>query len=154
MNEAINGFARPPRRRARTGSADRAGAASMRRGIDLLPSDDWPQLYLREREIPWAPIGQGMLVVALLSLAILLAFAPARPPARRTGRCSSSAPASCCSRPRAWCTWRCCSARTWIVNSVVFFAILVMILCANLYVLKVKPRKLLPTTCCWSSRCW
>ena len=31
---------------------------------------------------------------------------------------------------------------TWVVNSVVFFAILVMILCANLYVLKIKPQSL------------
>jgi hypothetical protein len=33
---------------------------------------------------------------------------------------------------------------TWIVNSIVFFAILVMILCANLYVIKAKPRRLAP----------
>jgi hypothetical protein len=33
---------------------------------------------------------------------------------------------------------------TWVVNSVVFFAILVMILAANLFVLRVKPRSLLP----------
>jgi len=33
---------------------------------------------------------------------------------------------------------------TWVVNSVVFFAILVMILLANLYVLAVRPRKLMP----------
>jgi SAM-dependent methyltransferase len=33
---------------------------------------------------------------------------------------------------------------TWIVNSVVFFAVLVMILLANLYVLYVKPEKLWP----------
>jgi hypothetical protein len=33
---------------------------------------------------------------------------------------------------------------TWVVNSVVFFAILVMILAANLFVLKVKPQKLRP----------
>jgi SAM-dependent methyltransferase len=26
------------------------------------------------------------------------------------GRCSSSAPASCCSKPRAWCIWHCSSA--------------------------------------------
>ncbi len=43
---------------------------------------------------------------------------------------------------------------TWIVNSIVFFAILVMILCANLFVIKAKPRKLRPTTCCWWPRCW
>jgi hypothetical protein len=33
---------------------------------------------------------------------------------------------------------------TWIVNSVVFFAILVMILCANLFVIAVRPQKLWP----------
>src|SRR6266480_5350508 len=33
---------------------------------------------------------------------------------------------------------------TWIVNSVVFFAILVMILFANLFVLALRPRNLLP----------
>ena len=33
---------------------------------------------------------------------------------------------------------------TWVVNSIVFFAILTMILAANLYVLKVKPRRLAP----------
>jgi hypothetical protein len=33
---------------------------------------------------------------------------------------------------------------TWVVNSVVFFAILTMILLANLYVLKLRPRNLLP----------
>ena len=33
---------------------------------------------------------------------------------------------------------------TWMVNSVVFFAILVMILCANLFVMRVKPRRLAP----------
>jgi hypothetical protein len=33
---------------------------------------------------------------------------------------------------------------TWLVNSVVFFAILVMILASNLFVLVVKPKNLLP----------
>jgi hypothetical protein len=33
---------------------------------------------------------------------------------------------------------------TWVVNSVVFFAILVMVLAANLFVVKVKPQKLAP----------
>jgi hypothetical protein len=33
---------------------------------------------------------------------------------------------------------------TWTVNSVVFFAILVMILIANLYVLAIRPNKLWP----------
>jgi hypothetical protein len=33
---------------------------------------------------------------------------------------------------------------TWVVNSVVFFAVLVMILLSNLYVLLVRPRKMWP----------
>jgi hypothetical protein len=33
---------------------------------------------------------------------------------------------------------------TWVVNSIVFAAILVMILCANLYVIKARPQRLLP----------
>src|SRR4029434_4598554 len=33
---------------------------------------------------------------------------------------------------------------TWVVNSVVFFAILVMILIANLFVMTIKPRNLWP----------
>ena len=56
---------------------------------------------------------------------------------------------------------------TWVVNSIVFFAILVMILLSNLYVLAVRPRRLWPyyalliaallvnASCRWtpSSRC-
>ena len=47
---------------------------------------------------------------------------------------------------------------TWVVNSVVFFAILVMILIANLFVMTVKPQKLLAVLRaadrrrCWSTR--
>jgi hypothetical protein len=33
---------------------------------------------------------------------------------------------------------------TWLVNSIVFFAILVMILCSNLWVLAVRPHRLWP----------
>ena len=33
---------------------------------------------------------------------------------------------------------------TWLVNSIVFFAILVMILCSNLWVLAVRPARLWP----------
>jgi hypothetical protein len=39
---------------------------------------------------------------------------------------------------------------TWVVNSFVFFAILVMILLSNLFVLRASG----PSTCCWSRRCW
>ena len=30
------------------------------RDVGPLPTDDWPFLYLRDGQIPWAPTGQGM----------------------------------------------------------------------------------------------
>ncbi len=42
---------------------------------------------------------------------------------------------------------------TWMVNSIVFFAILTMILLSNLYVLAIRPRAALALLCrSWSSR--
>jgi SAM-dependent methyltransferase len=139
-NEPINSL----RAQAPEGTWHRAAPTRVDlKGIDLLPSDDWPQLYLRAREIPWSPIGQGMLTVALLAFVILLAFAPLR------------------SGPPNWTMFflgagfmlletkgvvhmALLFGSTWVVNSLVFFAILVMILAANLYVLGRKPKSLLP----------
>ena len=41
----------------------------------LLPADDWPFLYLQQRVIPWLNL-RGMLMIAVLSLAMLWVFAP------------------------------------------------------------------------------
>jgi spermidine synthase len=141
MNEAINGFgaSAPPGpfwHRSRPAQVDLGG-------IDLLPSDDWPQLYLRSREIPWSPIGQGMLTVAVLSLAILLAFAPVRR-VRLNWQMFFLGAGFMLLETKAVVHMALLFGGTWVVNSVVFFAILVMILCANLYVLAVKPRSLAP----------
>lgn len=141
QNEAINAF----------GTAAPAGEEWFRSapakvdlgGIDLLPSDDWPQLYLREPAIPWAPIGQGMLAIALLSLAILLAFAPLRG-VRPNAQMFFLGAGFMLLETKGVVHMALLFGGTWVVNSVVFFAILVMILCANLFVLKVKPQKLLP----------
>jgi len=112
-------------------------------GIDRLPSDDWPQLYLKERAIPWAPIGQGMLVIALLSIALLLAFAPLRG-VRPNWQMFFLGAGFMLLETKGVVHMALLFGGTWIVNSIVFFAILVMILCANLFVLKVRPRNLLP----------
>ena len=141
MNEAINAF-----RTAAPASEDWFRSSPARldvTGIDRLPSDDWPQLYLREREIPWAPIGQGMLVIALLSLAILVAFAP-RGRLRPNWQMFFLGAGFMLLETKGVVHMALLFGGTWIVNSIVFFAILVMILCANLFVLKVKPQKLLP----------
>jgi len=141
MNEAINAFgtAAPPGpfwHRSVPAQVDLGG-------IDLVPSDDWPQLYLRSREIPWSPIGQGMLAVAVLSLAILLAFAPVRR-VRLNWQMFFLGAGFMLLETKAVVHMALLFGGTWVVNSVVFFAILVMILCANLYVLAVKPRNLAP----------
>src|SRR5467141_132930 len=77
VNDAMNGFRpRPPDGGGQW--ARIAPALVELTGQELLPSDDWPQLYLRDKAIPWAPIGQGMLTIALLSIGIVLLFAPVR----------------------------------------------------------------------------
>ena len=131
MNEAINAF-----RTAAPASEDWFRSAPARldvAGIDRLPSDDWPQLYLREREIPWALNGQGMLVIALLSLAILLAFAP-RGRLRPNGQMFFLGAGFMLLETKGVVHMALLFGCTWVVNSIVFFAILVMILCANLFV--------------------
>jgi spermidine synthase len=141
MNEAINAFgtAAPPGPFWRRGAPAQVDLG----GIDLLPSDDWPQLYLRSREIPWSPIGQGILAVAVLSLVILLAFAPVRR-VRPHWQMFFLGAGFMLLETKAVVHMALLFGGTWVVNSVVFFAILVMILCANLYVLAVQPRNLVP----------
>jgi hypothetical protein len=139
-NEAINAF----RVAAPAGNWQKIAPAQVDlAGIDRLPSDDWPQLYLRSAEIPWSPIGQGMVAVAVLSLVILLSFAPVRR-VRPNWRMFFLGAGFMLLETKSVVYMALLFGSTWVVNSVVFFAILVMILCANLYVLAVNPRNFLP----------
>jgi SAM-dependent methyltransferase len=137
MNEKINGF-----RAASPGEGwNRIALSQVVARTALLPSDDWPQLYLREREIPWAPIGQGMVVVALLSLALLAAFSPSRR-LRLNWQMFFLGAGFMLLETKGVVHMALLFGSTWLVNSAVFFAILVMILAANLFVLKAGPGKL------------
>ena len=109
----------------------------------LLPADDWPQLYLRDREIPWAPIGQGMLAVAALSAMLLVAFSPKRRPSLNWQMFFLGA-GFMLLETKGVVHMALLFGSTWVVNSVVFAAILLMILAANVYVQKVRPHHLLP----------
>src|SRR6185295_10857871 len=139
-NEALNGFSP-----ASPGAGwHRVGPAQVElSGIDRVPTDDWPQLYLHRTEIPWAPIGQEMLAVAAISLIILLAFAPARR-VQPNWQMLFLGAGFMLLETKGVVHMALLFGSTWIVNSIVFFAILVMILCANLYVLKAKPERLAP----------
>ena len=118
-----------------------AGAADTR-----LATDDWPMLYLREPMIPGVSLRGGaiMAVIAVLLLAPFLL--------RRHG--ASAQPTGLLVQmfflgagfmlveTKAVVHMALLFGGTWIVNSVVIFAVLVMILIANLFVAIVKPSRL------------
>ena len=141
-NEALDAFsAAPPD--ADPGWQRIAPARVRTDGAGPLPEDDWPQLYLRERKIPWAPLGQGLTVMAVLSLAILLAFVPLRG-AQPNGQMFFLGAGFMLLETKGVVHMALLFGSTWLVNTVVFGAILVMVLCANLYVTLARPRNLLP----------
>jgi spermidine synthase len=140
QTEAANGF-----RPAPPGPDwHKAAPARVEKSADgLVPSDDWPHLYLRAREIPWAPIGQGLALVAALSLLILFAFAPLAQ-VRPNAQMFFLGAGFMLLEAKAVVHMALLFGATWTVNSVVFFAILITILAANLYVLRARPQKLVP----------
>jgi len=111
-----------------------------------LATDDWPMLYLREPMIPGVSLRGGaiMAVIAVLMLAPFMR--------RATG--SSSQPTGLLVQmfflgagfmlveTKAVVHMALLFGGTWIVNSVVIFAVLVMILIANLFVAMVRPERL------------
>jgi SAM-dependent methyltransferase len=110
--------------------------------FDTIPTDDWPFLYLRDPTIPALNL-RGMAIVAVLSLVILLAFAPVRR-ARPSGRMFFLGAGFMLLETKGVVHMALLFGATWMVNSIVFFAILTMILLSNLYVVVMRPRRLEP----------
>jgi hypothetical protein len=115
-------------------------------GVGKLPSDDWPFLYLRAPVIP-ALNARGMAWVGGISLAILLAFAPPRS-VRPSGRMFFLGAGFMLLETKGVVHMALVFGSTWMVNSLVFAAILVMILLGNLFVLATRPRALWPHYAC------
>jgi len=144
-NQAINGYSASPPQMEGT-QRDHwwriTPSVVETRGIGPLPSDDWPFLYLRTNLIPWLNLW-GILIVAALSLAILVRFAP---PAttRPNGRMFFLGAGFMLLETKGVVQLALLFGSTWIVNSIVFFAILVMVLLSNLYVVMARPRRLGP----------
>jgi SAM-dependent methyltransferase len=109
---------------------------------DYIPTDDWPFLYLREPAIPALNM-RGMAIVAVLSLAILLAFAPVRR-IQLNGRMFFLGAGFMLLETKGVVHMALLFGATWMVNSIVFFAILAMVLASNVYVLTGRPRRLWP----------
>jgi SAM-dependent methyltransferase len=111
-------------------------------GVGRLPTDAWPFLYLREPVVPALNL-RGIALVAGLSLAILLTFAPVRT-ARPSGRMFFLGAGFMLLESKGVVHMALLFGSTWVVNSVVFAAILVMILLSNLHVATFRPRALGP----------
>jgi hypothetical protein len=111
-------------------------------GAGKLPSDDWPFLYLRAPIIPALNV-RGMAWVGGISLVLLLAFAPPRS-TRPSGRMFFLGAGFMLLETKGVVHMALLFGATWMVNSIVFFAILTMILLSNLYVMAAKPRRLGP----------
>jgi SAM-dependent methyltransferase len=109
--------------------------------------DDWPFLYLRRPMIPDVSL-RGAAVMGGLAIALILAFLPrGTSPAGRwgfDGRMFFLGAGFMLIETKAVVHMALLFGSTWTVNSVVFFAVLVMILAANLFVLGTRPQRLWP----------
>ncbi len=121
-------------------------------------TDDWPFLYLREPMIPTLSL-RGMLIMGGLGLLLIFLFLP-RHQKGASGLAERATWVPRLGTPnvqlfflgagfmlietKAVVTMALLFGSTWVVNSVVFLAVLVMILLANLWTLRFKPSRLWP----------
>jgi SAM-dependent methyltransferase len=110
-------------------------------------TDDWPFLYVRRPMVPSLAL-RGMAIMGGLGLLLLLLFLPRGGAAGRRwsfdGRMFFLGAGFMLIETKAVVHMALLFGGTWSVNSVVFFAVLVMILLANLFVLWARPRHLWP----------
>lgn len=113
-----------------------------------LATDDWPMLYLREPTIPGVSLG-GAAIMATIAALLLAPFLRG---ARRMAADSTGALVQMfflgagfmLVETKAVVHMALLFGGTWIVNSVVIFAVLVMIVLANWFVAVAKPSRLAP----------
>jgi SAM-dependent methyltransferase len=144
-NASLNGFgSEPPGGEIPFLSSWRKiGAAAVEtEGIDRVPEDDWPFLYLKTPAIPAANF-RGMILMAGISLILLFTLAPVRN-GGINGRMFFLGAGFMLLETKGVVHMALLFGSTWVVNSVVFAAILVMSLGSSLFVLKLKPRHLAP----------
>jgi SAM-dependent methyltransferase len=110
-------------------------------------NDDWPFLYLRKPMIPDVSL-RGMAVMAGLALLVLLPFVPRARGQRGDARLGAHlfflGAGFMLIETQAVVRMALLFGSTWTVNSIVFFAVLLMILAANIVVLTFKPVRLGP----------
>jgi hypothetical protein len=103
-------------------------------GDALEPTDDWPFLYLRGRFLPDLTL-RSMLMMGGLGLAMVYVFLPKRRVAFHN-RMFFLGAAFMLLETKAVVQMALLFGSTWLINSVVLFSALILILLANLYVLR------------------
>jgi SAM-dependent methyltransferase len=117
-----------------------------------MATDDWPFLYLRQPMIPALNIRSMLMMatLAVLMIVICLKLTPSENDKRaRSGTWFDASmfflgAGFMLIETKAVVHMALLFGSTWMVNSIVFFAVLLMILGANLFVLRVSPAKLWP----------
>jgi len=136
----VNGFSlRPP-----AGASDwhRIGSAKIETDAhDTLPTDDWPFLYLRGHLVPGVNL-RNMLLLAVLTLAVFDRVAP-KSARRMNWQMFFLGAGFMLLETKSVVHMALLFGSTWVVNSIVFFAILVMVLVSNVFVWFVRPTRLL-----------
>jgi hypothetical protein len=110
--------------------------------IGPLPTDDFPFLYLRDERIPGLNL-RGMFIITIISLAILVSLAPVRS-ARPNGQMFFLGAGFMLLETKGVVHLALLFGSTWMVNSIVFAAILIMALLSNLFAAAFQPRRLWP----------
>jgi spermidine synthase len=108
----------------------------------LVPTDDWPFLYLRTPSIPWLNL-RGMLIMAGLAVGLLAVLSPARG-VRPSGRMFFLGAGFMLLETKGIVHLALLFGSTWMVNSIVFAAVLIMVLLSNLLAMAIRPAKLWP----------
>jgi spermidine synthase len=110
-----------------------------------LASDDWPFLYLRQPMLPALSL-RGMTVMGAMAFLLIFLFIPRQSGLPGTTRFSWRmfflGAGFMLVETKAVVHMALLFGSTWMVNSVVFFAVLVMILLSNLFVLRFRPGRL------------
>ena len=166
--ESANGFQQPAtderQRFNQASDADKQklewqkfGLATVIQPQGALPpaTDDWPFFYMRKPMMPALSV-RGILIMAGLALLLIFLFVPRRQPGTATTNGDPGARRSLnlqifflgagfmLIETKAVVTMALLFGSTWVTNSVVFFAVLIMILLANLWTLKTNVTRLWP----------
>jgi hypothetical protein len=139
-NERINAYGEsaPPVSGPEAGTWQKIGPAQVdATGVAALPTDDWPFLYLRQPMIPALDL-RWIAMVAVLSVVIVMFYAPVRT-IRPNGQMFFLGAGFMLLETKGVVQMALLFGSTWMVNSIIFFAILVMILLSNLFVIVFQP---------------